>query len=120
MKQINIILIVVFAVLMTSNRLQSKTSLNDCLDIKVITCIYDGFDGENFTFIRIKEGDAEEYLFFQKILTEVLEKYNLSEDKFKGKLFEVTFSSEIETEIDEDGDEQEYDVFTITNLELLD
>ena len=120
MKQINIILIAVFAIAMTPNKLQSNTPHNNCSDTKVITGIYDGFDGENFTFIRTMANDVEEYLFFPKINTELLKKYDLSEDLFKGKLFAVTFSLEIETEIDEDGDEQEYDVYTITNLELLD
>ncbi|GAA0730280.1 hypothetical protein GCM10009430_41380 [Aquimarina litoralis] len=87
---------------------------------EIIEGVFDGFDGENFTFKYITEDGDEDIVLFPKAEPEVLEKYNLSDEKFIGKKFNITFKTEWETETDEDGDEQEYELRTIIDLELLD
>ena len=89
-------------------------------ETETITGVFDGFDGEHFTFTYTNEEDEEDILLFPKITPELLKKYNLSDEKFMGKTFNITFITETETEIDEDEDEQEYDVRTIIDLELID
>lgn len=97
----------------------SKTSSNFDQDTETITGVFDGFDGESYSFNHTNDDDEEDVLFFSKIDLELLKKYDLSDEKFIGKTFTVTFISETITEIDEDGDEQEYDKRTIVGLELL-
>ncbi|GAA4273136.1 hypothetical protein U6A24_07660 [Aquimarina gracilis] len=89
-------------------------------ETETITGVFDGFDGEHFTFNYTNEEDEEDVVLFAKANSEVLKKFNLSNEKFMGKTFNITFITETETDVDEDGDEQEYDVRTIVDLELLD
>ncbi len=89
-------------------------------DTETITGVFDGFDGEHFTFNYTNEEDEEDVILFTKVKSEVLKKFNLKGEKFIGKTFNITFITETETEIDEDGDEQEYTVRIIIDLELLD
>ncbi|TPN87079.1 hypothetical protein [Aquimarina algicola] len=89
-------------------------------ETETIIGVFEGFDGEHFTFNYTNEENEEDVVLFSKANSEVLEKFNLSSEKFIGKTFNITFITETETEVDEDGDEQEYDVRTIVDLELLD
>ncbi|MFC5048319.1 hypothetical protein ACFSTE_02735 [Aquimarina hainanensis] len=89
-------------------------------ETETIIGVFDGFDGENFSFNYTTEEDEEDIMLFPNIKPELLKKYNLNDEKFMGKTFNITFITETETEIDEDGDEQEYDVRTIIGLELID
>ncbi|WP_378178596.1 hypothetical protein [Aquimarina sp. SS2-1] len=89
-------------------------------DTETITGVFDTFDGENFIFNITDENNEEDIMLFSKANDGVLTKYNLSDEKYSGKTFSITFISETETEVDEDGDEQAYTVRTITDLELLD
>ncbi len=89
-------------------------------ETEIITGVFDGFDREYFTFNYTNEDEEEDIILFAKIKTEVLKKINLNDEGFIGKTFNITFVTEIITEIDDDGDEQEYNVRTITDLELLD
>ncbi|SHJ09203.1 hypothetical protein [Aquimarina spongiae] len=87
-------------------------------ETETITGVFEGFDGEHFNFNYTTEDDEEDVMLFAKANPEVLEKFNLSNSKYVGKVFNVTYISEIETELDDDGDEQEYTVRTIIDLEL--
>lgn len=89
-------------------------------DTESIIGVFDGFNGEHFTFSYTNEEDEEDIILFAKTSPEVLKKFSLRNEKFKGKTFNITFITETETEIDEDGDEQEYNVRTIVGIELLD
>ncbi|WP_299242954.1 hypothetical protein [uncultured Aquimarina sp.] len=112
-KNIVFILITLFSCTLTL-----KAQVSD-EETETITAVFDGFDGENFSFNYVTEDDEEDIMLFPKIKPELLKKYNLSNEIFMGKTFNITFITETETEVDEDGDEQEYDVRTIVNLELL-
>ena len=80
---------------------------------------FDGFGGDVYSFNYKNEDDEDDTIFFNAINTEVLKMYNLKDKKFIGKLFEITFISESEKEIDEDGDEQEFIKKTITVLKPI-
>ncbi|WP_035084897.1 hypothetical protein [Aquimarina latercula] len=118
MKNLKNYLFVILALFLCSNIVKAQENIN--VDTETITGVFDGFDGENFTFNYTTEDGDDDTMLFPKANPEVLKEYNLSNDKLVGKTFKVTFISETETEEDEDGDEQEYTVRTIVNLELLD
>lgn len=86
---------------------------------ETIKGFFDNFDEENFTFIYLNGHNKEDTISFPRITPEILKKYNLSNNKYVGKTFNIIFNSEIEIEIEEDGDEQEYIIRTIIGLELL-
>lgn len=89
-------------------------------ETETITGVYDGYDGDTFGFKYTDEDGEEDIIVFSKISSEVSEKEDLSEGKYIGKIFNITYISETETEIDEEGDEQEYVVRTIIALEQVD
>ncbi len=111
-------IIFVLVALFCNTALQSQTPYNQ--DTEIISGIYDGFDGEHFTFIYTNEEDEEDMILFVKANPDAIKKFNLNNEKFIGKKFNITFISETEIEVDEDGEEQEYYFRTIIDLELLD
>ncbi|GGX22742.1 hypothetical protein [Aquimarina muelleri] len=89
-------------------------------ETETITGVFDGYDGDTFSFKYTNEDGEEDVVIFPKISSEVDEKEDLSGDVYIGKTFNITYISEVETEIDEDGNEQEYVTRTIVALELVD
>ncbi|WP_378179799.1 hypothetical protein [Aquimarina sp. SS2-1] len=83
---------------------------------ETIEAVFDGYEEEIYSFNFTNEDGDSDSIFFNKITPEALSLYNLKDKKFIGKTFEITFSEETETEIDDDGDEQELIIRTITNL----
>lgn len=118
MKKFENITLIILTLLFCNPVLYAQEIIDE--DTEAITGVFDEFDGENFTFNYTNEDNEEDIMLFSKVNPGVLEKYNLSEEKYKGKTFNITFISETETEADEDGDEQEYTVRTIVDLKLLD
>ncbi len=80
---------------------------------------FDGFEGDSYNFSYKNEDNEDDSIFFSLITPEALKMYNLKDKKFIGKIFEITFSFKTETEVDEDGDKQEFIKRTITALKLL-
>jgi len=76
-----------------------------------IKATFDGYEEETFYFTEEEESSYE----FQKIDPVASNKYNLQDDKFKGKKFEVTYMTE--TDLDENDDE--YTIYTILDLKLV-
>ncbi|MHA7058526.1 hypothetical protein ACWGOQ_0014985 [Aquimarina sp. M1] len=93
----------------TTNILQESES---------IEAIFDGLEDGSYDFSFTNEDGDEDVMFFTKITPEALKLYNLKDKSFIGKKFEITFTSEIEIETDEDGDKQEFEIRTITDLKL--
>ncbi len=87
---------------------------------ETITGTFDGFEGDHYSFNYTNEEDEEDSILFDKITPEVLKMYNLKDKKYIGKTFEITFISESQTEVDEDGDKQEFIKRRITVLKPLD
>jgi len=88
-------------------------------ETETITGVFDGFDGEYFTFNYLTEEGEEDIMLFAKANPEALNKVQLSNEKFIGKTFNITFITETEVELDDGGDELEYIVRTIIDLEFL-
>ncbi|WP_420322350.1 hypothetical protein [Flagellimonas sp.] len=77
-----------------------------------IEATYVGFEEGIYTFI---DGDELEYEF-SDIDVKAAEKYDLNSDEYVGKKFKVGY--ETDTEVDEN--DEEYRVYYIVDLELLD
>lgn len=77
----------------------------------VIKASYIGMEEGIYTFV---DDDDMEYEF-SDIDAKAASKFNLETDKFVGKKFEVTYW--MDTEIDEN--DEEYDVYIIVNLDLV-
>lgn len=73
------------------------------------------------TFISSNDGiytfvDDDEMAYeFSDIDTKAYKKFNLDSDEFVGKRFKITY--DLDTEIDDN--DEEYDVYIITNLDLI-
>lgn len=73
-----------------------------------IKATFDGYEDEVFYFTDEDENSYE----FQKIDPTASNKYDLKDEKFNGKIFEVIYT--IETDLDENDDENT--IFTIFDL----
>ncbi len=89
----------------------SFVSIEANQDKTTITAIFDGYENDVYYFSADGE---EEFYEFQQINSVASKKYDLKDAKFKGKNFEVTYTTE--TELDED--DEEYTLFTIVDLKL--
>jgi len=77
-----------------------------------VKAIFDGYEDETYYFTNVKEEGSYE---FQKIDSVANKKFNLQDVNFKGKTFEVTYTTE--TDLDENDDE--YTLFMILDLKLI-
>ena len=85
-----------------------------------ITGTYDGFDVNGFNYKTISDKDGDDYISFPKIEESLIKQYDLNSDKaLIGAKFEITYSIQTTTEEDEDGDEQEFDVYTLVSLKKV-
>ncbi|WP_190808379.1 hypothetical protein [Flagellimonas sp. S3867] len=77
----------------------------------IIEAAYVGIEEGVYTFIDDDELEYE----FSDIDVKASKKYNLDSEKFVGKKFEITYW--MDTEIDEN--DEEYDIYIIVNLDLV-
>jgi len=96
------IILVTFTTLLGIEKVQDKIT---------IKATFDGYQDEIYFFSDADEGAYE----FQSIDSVASKKYDLSDEKFKGKVFEVTYS----TEFDIDDNDEEYTLYTILDLKLI-
>ena len=94
--------------------LTSFTSLIQ--DSQYVIGDYDGHEDYGYNFIVINSDDEERTMTFHEVDKDVLSNYDLDSEDLIGTKFEVTYTSEIETIIDENGDEEENETLTITAL----
>lgn len=83
---------------------------------EVFEGIYDGKEDYGYNFIGLNEDDEEYTMTFHNIETELLKSFDLESEKLIGETFVVTYTTTIETETDEDGFENEFEVNTIVFL----
>ena len=77
---------------------------------KTIEATYDGYEEGVYYFTDMND----ETLEFQNVEKNVLEKFDLMSKKLENKTFEVTYKEVT----DEDEDDEEYTMYTITALKL--
>ena len=91
----------------------------DAQDLQIIG-VYDGNEGYGYNFITPHKDDGSEYtMTFQKVNQEVMKEYDLDEELFLNQKFEVTYNVKIVKSKDEDGFDQEDEIYTITHLKAL-
>ncbi len=78
--------------------------------------VFDGKEDYGYNFIGVDEEGDEYTMTFQNIKPALLKSYDLQSDEFIGKSFVVDYTIEIETEIDEDGYEEDIESYTIIAL----
>ena len=88
-------------------------------DLKIIG-VYDGNEGYGYNFITPHKDDGSEFtMTFKKVDEAVMKEYDLDAELFLNQKFEVTYNVKIVKSKDEDGFEQEEEIYTITRLKAL-
>ena len=101
-----------FSILFIS--LTSFTSLIQ--DTQSVLGEFDGHEDYGYNFIFINDDGDERTITFQEVEAEVLNTYDLDSEDLIGTRFEITYTSNIETVLDENGDEEENETLTIIAL----
>lgn len=78
---------------------------------EVLEATFISYEDETFYF----EDSTEKQHTFSAITPEALQRYDLKKKEFEGKKFKITFF--IDSDIDED--DEEYEIPTISGLELI-
>lgn len=78
---------------------------------------YEGTEEFNYVFTVTVKGEKQT-MEFQYASDEVLENYDLDTDDYIGEDFTITYETSTEIVEDEDGNEEEVEVLTITDLVL--
>ena len=105
----------VFSILFIA--LTSFISLNQ--ETQSIKGEYDGHEDYGYNFIIINSDDEERTMTFHEVDKDVLNAFDLDSEDLIGTKFEVAYTSEIETVLDENGDEEENEILTIKNLKQI-
>ncbi len=82
--------------------------------------VYDGNEGYGYNFITTHKDDGSEFtMTFQKITDAVLKEFDLDAELFVNQKFEVTYTVVTVVTKDENGFDDETEVYTITHLKAL-
>jgi hypothetical protein len=82
--------------------------------------VYDGNEGYGYNFITTHKDDGSEFtMTFQKVDEAVIKEFDLNADLFLNKKFEVTYTLKTVVTKDENGFDDENEVYTITRLKAL-
>ncbi|GAA4238662.1 hypothetical protein GCM10022291_30020 [Postechiella marina] len=88
-------------------------------EVFTVTAIYDGKEDYGYNFlIKDKDGD-ERTLTCHEVEETVLKAFNLNSEALIGTKFKVTYTQVVKVSQDEDGNEDEDEINTITKLEKL-
>ncbi|WP_452221809.1 hypothetical protein [Lacinutrix salivirga] len=88
-------------------------------NVDSITGVYDGFDEYSYNFVITDEDDNDTIMSFQNVSDSVLKAFDLSSDDLVGKTFEITYEVATETYEDEEGNEEEAEVYNIVALKAV-
>lgn len=82
--------------------------------------VYDGNEGYGYNFITTHKDDGSEFtMTFQKVDDVVMKEFDLDADLFLNQKFEVTYTLKRVVTKDENGFDDENEVYTITRLKAL-
>ncbi|MEW7278415.1 hypothetical protein ABW636_07450 [Aquimarina sp. 2201CG1-2-11] len=118
MKSIKHIFFLIIALLICNSAIHAQNSHKPEGD--AITGTFDDYDGVFYTFNYINDDMKKDVISFAKIHCELRERIDLTNEKYIGRTFNISYELKTETEIDEDGSEEILTTRTIVNLELLD
>lgn len=93
------------------------TSVANAQDEKTSQVIYNGYNGEAYTFTTVAENPEDaKTLSFTDISDDVLAQFDLKSDAFKGETFTVMYTVAIENLEAPDGTNEEVETFTLVGL----
>ncbi|WP_299396547.1 hypothetical protein [uncultured Gelidibacter sp.] len=85
-----------------------------------LTGVYDGNEGYGYNFIAQNKEDGTEYtVTFQKVKDEVMKEFDLDGEIFLNQSFDVTYTIKKVVKKDENGFDEEEEIYTITGLKAL-
>ena len=123
MKTISIkIMSVIFLCLITTNTFAQEAE-DDDLEIEELTGTFEGFEKEQnqylFTVIYDEDGieEVENYKFIIKDAA-IESKYNLKNESLIGQSFLIKYTVHVVTELNEEGEEDFVEVYTIKDITL--
>lgn len=88
-------------------------------ELKIIG-VYDGNEGYGYNFITTNKDDGSEFtMTFQKVNEAVMKEFDLDAELFLNQKFEVTYTIKKVVTKDENGFDDENEVFTITQLKAI-
>ncbi|MEO5789127.1 MAG: hypothetical protein ACOH2D_03015 [Gelidibacter sp.] len=95
-------------------------ALYDTAQDSNIIGVYDGNEGYGYNFItQHKDNGSDFTMTFQKVDDAVMKEFDLEGELFVNQKFEVTYNVKIVKSKDEDGFDQEDEIYTITHLKKL-
>ncbi|RIA08654.1 hypothetical protein OE09_0474 [Flavobacteriaceae bacterium MAR_2010_72] len=81
---------------------------------------YEGHEDYGYNFIATRDDDDSEYtITFQKVNDDVLAQFNLQSDELIGMKFKITYKVKLVVTKDENGFDDENEIYTITALEKM-
>ncbi|WP_047550723.1 hypothetical protein [Psychroserpens sp. Hel_I_66] len=95
------------------------TSSKPVQDTTTFVGTFDGHEDYGYNFIEVSEEGDEYTMTLQNIDESLLKTFDLNSDKLIGTKFSVTYSTTTEVEKDEDGYEDEIEIYTIVSLKKL-
>ncbi|WP_040280237.1 hypothetical protein [Psychroserpens damuponensis] len=95
------------------------TSANTDQDTTTFIGIYDGYEDYGYNFIETSDDGDDYTMTLQHLDKSLLKSFDLNSEKLIGTKFSVTYTTETEIEKDEDGYEDEVEVYTIIALKKL-
>ena len=99
--------------------LNSSELYANAQDLKIIG-VYDGNDEDGYNFItQHKDNGSQFTMTFHKVEDVVMKEYDLDEELFLNQKFDVTYNVKKVKTKDEDGLDQEKEIYTITRLKAL-
>lgn len=112
----------VLCFILTSARSFPETISSLCSatqDLKIVA-VYDGNEGYGYNFVVHRKEDNSEFMMtFKKVNDAVMKAFDLDSEVFINKKFEITYTLKVEVTKDEDGFDQEHEIYTITHLKAL-
>lgn len=95
------------------------TAANTVQDTTTFEGVYDGHEDYGYNFIETSDDGDDYTITLQNIDESLLKSFDLLSDKLIGSKFSVTYSTKTMTEKDEDGYEDEVEIYTIVALKKL-
>lgn len=111
------------AVFLFATAMYAQTEKQDDIDLEEMVITFKGYD-ENHQLYKFSgsyedEGkmveDKYEFIFKSKTQES---KYDLKSDKFIGELFKLSYTVEVATRTDEEGEEEFYEIYTIYTIDI--
>lgn len=85
---------------------------------KTVEAVFDGYDGEGYSFSASTEENSEDTLalYFTTVDKELIDEFNLESEDTIGEKFTITYSLETETIENEEGEEEKQEFYKLHSL----